>query len=237
MITRSHTGSLLVAIAILAVCYFITGRIGLLLAIPPGYATAIWPASGIALAALLIYGYRLWPGILLGSFLVNIATSFDSSTALSVFKSLVLATSVGLGASLQALLGAFLVKRFIDVDPGLIQLRNVLGLLGVGGPLSCFISASWGITTLWLFGLISKEEAPYSWMTWWVGDSIGVVLVLPLVFIWFAKPRAVWERRKVGVALPLLLTLLVAIAIFVVASVQEQKRLEVEYEQQGIYHR
>ena len=83
MIIGSRTGSLLLAIAALAVCYFITGRIGLLLANPPGYATAIFPASGIALAALLLYGYRLWPGILLGSFLVDVDTSFDRSTTLS----------------------------------------------------------------------------------------------------------------------------------------------------------
>jgi len=55
----------------IAIAYAVTGKLGLLLAIPPGYATAIWPPSGIALVALLVYGYRAWPGVLLGSFLVN----------------------------------------------------------------------------------------------------------------------------------------------------------------------
>ena len=73
-----------VSILVLAFVYFIGGRLGLLLAIPPGYATAVWPASGVALAALLLYGYRLWPGVLLGSFFVNILISFDGSTLLSI---------------------------------------------------------------------------------------------------------------------------------------------------------
>src|SRR5262245_20728276 len=69
-----HWADLPAKLAAVAVAYYVVGRLGLLLAIPPGYATAVWPASGIALAGTLIFGYRVWPGILLGSFLVNLWT-------------------------------------------------------------------------------------------------------------------------------------------------------------------
>lgn len=225
---------LVAAIALLAFLYFVTGRLGLLLAIPPGYATAIWPASGIALAALLLYGYRLWPGVLIGSFLVNVPTSFDPSAKLTVFWSLLVPASIGVGAALQALVGAFLIKRFIDLDSGLTRARSVLGFLIVGGPLSCLVSASWGLTTLWSTGRIPISNVPFSWMTWWVGDTIGVVVVVPLVFIWLGNPPDAWRRRKIGVALPLALSLVAAIAMFVTASEAEQRRIEAEYEHEAV---
>src|SRR5437867_1401197 len=66
--------------------YFVAGRLGSLLAIPPGYATAIWPAAGLALAAALLLGIRIWPGILLGSFAVNVGTAFDASTPVAMLR-------------------------------------------------------------------------------------------------------------------------------------------------------
>src|SRR5947209_4863813 len=88
---------------LLAVAYFITGKIGLVLAVPPGYATAVWPPSGIALGGLLIFGTRCWPGVLLGSFCANIEMSFDASSATTILKSIAMAGSIGCGATLQAL--------------------------------------------------------------------------------------------------------------------------------------
>src|SRR5438876_12246743 len=97
-------------VLVIAVVYGVTGRLGLLLAIPPGYATAIWPPSGIALSALLLLGSRAWPGVLLGSFLANVTTTFDRA---SIGPSLAVSAVIGAGASAQALLGASLVRRFL----------------------------------------------------------------------------------------------------------------------------
>ena len=97
-------------ILLLALAYFIAGRLGLMLAIPPGYATAIFPASGIALASLLLFGRRLWPGILLGSFFINLSISLEAGGVLSLGMVL-MSAGIGLGASLQALVGVTLVNR------------------------------------------------------------------------------------------------------------------------------
>src|SRR5438094_4285971 len=93
----------------LALVYYVSGRLALLLAIPPGYATAVWPAAGVALAGVLLFGYRSVPGVALGSFLVNVGTSFDPTNAHTILCSLATAGAIGIGAALQALAGAWLV--------------------------------------------------------------------------------------------------------------------------------
>ena len=89
-------GLYLVRVMLLALAYYISGRLGLLLAVPPGYATPMWPPSGFALAGILLLGYRYWPGVLLGSFAVNLFTSFDPSDAQTMLRSgLIAAVRIG----------------------------------------------------------------------------------------------------------------------------------------------
>src|SRR5947207_1356600 len=105
---------------ILAVAYWISGRLGLLLAVPPGYATAVWPPSGVALIGILLLGGRHWPGIWLGSFCVNLGMALDASSTEAILKSLAIAGSIGLGASMQAAVGARLVRRFVGWPAALL---------------------------------------------------------------------------------------------------------------------
>src|SRR5918996_3345615 len=98
-----HRSELPAKLATTAVAYYIVGKLGLLLAIPPGYATAVWPASGIALAGTLLFGYRVWPGILLASFVINVGTSLDTTSTATILNTTALAASIGMGASLQAI--------------------------------------------------------------------------------------------------------------------------------------
>src|SRR5262245_50992503 len=97
----------------LAMAYYATGRLAVMMAITPGYATAAWPAAGVALAGLLLFGVRTWPGILLGSFFINFWTSLGPDKGGSVLTCFAVAVSMGLGASLQAVVGAMLVRRFV----------------------------------------------------------------------------------------------------------------------------
>src|SRR5439155_11588132 len=132
---------------IVGVSYYIAGKLALLLAIPPGYATAVWPGAGIALAGMLLCGYRAFPAIVVGSFCVNFWTSLDAANAASILKSIFLTTSIGIGAALQASLGAFLVRRFVGFPTSLTEQKDVLRFLLLGGPVSCVVNASAGVTT------------------------------------------------------------------------------------------
>jgi two-component system sensor histidine kinase/response regulator len=214
----------------MAVVYGVSGRLALLLAIPPGYATAVWPAAGFALAGTLLLGYRVWPGLLLGSFLVNIWTSFDATSLATILRSVALAAGIGSGAALQAVVGAWLIRRFVGFPTPLAQERDVIRFLTLGGPVSCLVNATIGVSSLWIGGVISWSNCPFSWWTWWVGDTIGALIFTPLALIWFAQPRPLWRRRRLSVSLPLGLTFALAVILFIYASAWEQNRLRHEFE-------
>ncbi len=223
----------IVPVLTLTVAYVVAGRLGLWLAIPPGYATAIWPASGLALAGVLMGGSRVWPGIWLGSILVNIWTDFNASTTAALLTSVAIPSSIGVGATVQALVGAFLVRRRVGFPSALTRAIEIGALLMLGGPVSCLISATVGVTTLVLSGQIPWALFALTWGTWWVGDTLGVLIVTPLVLSCLAEPRAIWRRRRLSVALPLVGALALAIVVFVYTSAQERERLQLLFERQA----
>lgn len=213
-----------------AATYFGTGRVALLLAVPPGYATALWPPSGIALSALLLLGTRAWPGVFLGSLLVNLSTSFDR---FSPGRSFAIAASIGVGASLQALAGAVLVRRFVGPSLALQRVSDIVKFLLLGGPVSCVLGATLGVAALHREGVLKAGELPFSGWTWWVGDVIGVLIVAPLVLIAFGEPRGVWRRRAAPVAVPLAILLALATGLFVAVSAVERSRISSRFGDQA----
>ena len=222
-----------VAALVLAAVYGVMGKLSLLLAIPPGYSTAIWPPAGIALAGVLVYGARVWPGILLGSVVVNGWTTFDAANGAAILTSVVIPTTIGLGAALQALVGAFLVRRAVGFPTALDHGREILLFLLLGGPVSCLVSASVGITTLMVSGQILWATFPLQWGTWWVGDTLGILIVTPLVLCWLAEPQPIWRRRRLSVALPLASALVLAVGVFAYTSAQERERLRLLFDRQA----
>jgi diguanylate cyclase (GGDEF)-like protein len=212
-----------------AAVYFVAGRLALTLAIPPGYATAVWPAAGLALAGILLLGSSIWPGIFVGSFLVNIGTGFDTSTFGSFLGSLLVPACIAAGASLQAVIGARLVRRFTSDPASLAPERDLLKLLALGGPASSVTNATLAVTTLVLMGRIGAREIPFSWWTWWIGDTIGVLIFTPLVLMWAPRATRMALSRRVWVTVPLCCTFVAAVTLFVRASRWEQRRTDLEF--------
>ncbi len=219
---------------LVAALYFISGRLGLLLAIPPGYATAVFPAAGVALTALLLRGYSLWPGVMLGSFLINLSIGYNPDAAL---LSIIVAGGIGLSAAVQAVVGAVLIRRWIDFPTALTSLADNLLLLTAGGPLACLVNAVGGPVTLWLAGIVSSANLAFTAGTWWVGDTIGVIVFTPLLLIWLMPSRLIQRRRQIQVTAPLVILFALVIGLFVYASNWEQQRIEQEFQRQadGIY--
>jgi len=167
---------------LVALAYGVTGRLGVELALPPGYATAVWPPSGIALAAVLIGGSRVWPGIMLGSAFVN-TTVFVGQSLPEILSRLAIPLCIGAGAALQAVVGGVLVRRLGNWPNQLADIREIALLLFYGGLLACLINASVGSITLWFVGKIPGSILPYHWSTWWAGDVMGVFVFTPLVLM------------------------------------------------------
>jgi diguanylate cyclase (GGDEF)-like protein len=216
-----------------AAVYFIAGRVAVLLAIPPGYATAIWPAAGFALAGVLLLGSRVWPGILLGSFAVNVATGFDARDTVSLAWSLLLPLAIAAGAVSQARLGARLVRRFTTTATALGPERDLLRFLALGGPVSCLVNASVSVASLALAGKIGAREIPFSWWTWWVGDTIGVLVFAPLVLMWAPGTAQIGLRRRIWVSVPLCCTFALVVLLFVRTSAWEQNQIDLGFERQA----
>jgi signal transduction histidine kinase/CHASE1-domain containing sensor protein len=215
----------LIWILILAGAYWMAGKLGLLLAIPPGYATAIWPPSGIALGCLLLWGPRYWPGVLLGSVMTNLTTSFDVTSTETMLRSGMIATSIGIGAALQAALGATVLRRSMDAPLSLIRERDLLAFFVIGGPLTHITNASLGTSALLIGGAIPSSAWTHTWWTWWVGDSIGALIFAPLVIMWMSADP-VWTTRRSLVTVPLAATFCAAIFVFVYTSRTEFDQLQ-----------
>lgn len=158
--------------AAVAAAYFVTGRLSVLLAIPPGIASPVWVASGIALAAVLRWGYGVGFGIWVGSFLVNIGILLESGGPSAVAA----VSGIATGSTLQALAGAYLIQRWAAVHGLFDSIRDTFRFIGAE-LLACLIAPSFGAASLFLGGFILSDALPVTWLTWWLGDSVGVFVV------------------------------------------------------------
>ena len=183
-------------IAIVALAYIIAARVGLSLDAVGGFATVVWPASGIALASLLLGGSRLWPAIAIGAFTANYLSGAP------VFA----AAGMAIGNTLEALAGAYLLNKVPGFRCQLDRVRDVLALMFLAAGLSTLISASIGVTTLLAFDLIPPAGYAETWIAWWLGDAIGDLLAAPLILVWIEwKPRMRMPRVGEATALALVI--------------------------------
>lgn len=206
--------------------YISTGYLGLLLAVPPGYATAIWAPSGIALAATLICGFKALPGIFFGSFLLNFYISSLTSNIWLSELNFYAAVGIGTGAMLQAVVGFWLVKQFVGLNNPLYYPKPILLFALLTGPISCLVATTIGNATLFRLGILSTDNFATSWLTWWIGDAIGVLIFTPVVLILFGKPSSVWHSRIVPVLFPLCVAFMIVLMAHVYYSHAEYNRVE-----------
>src|SRR5947209_5112962 len=165
--------SYVVEILMLFAIYYSTARLGLSLNAVSRFATLVWLPSGLAVAALLLFGYRLWPGIIIGAFLVNL---FNGAP-------LVVAIGIGTGNTLEALVATYLLKRN-GFSHTVDHLRDVLLLVLLAMPLSAFISATIGVSSLFLGKVIAFSSSYSTWGAWWIGDMISILILTPFLLTW-----------------------------------------------------
>jgi two-component sensor histidine kinase/integral membrane sensor domain MASE1 len=201
-------------IAVTAVAYWAAAKAALWLAIDPGYSTPVWPAAGFALAAVLLWGRRMALGIVLGSAAANLPTGVHPAIGVGVGGAMALSFGIGLGAAAQALFGARLIERFVGLPVPFEAKRSIGRFAVLGGPIACLSSATVGATLLIVTGLLSWENYPFTWATWWVGDSIGVVIFAPLSLILIANPSLLWRRGRNTLTWPLLGSVCVVALLF-----------------------
>jgi PAS domain S-box-containing protein len=193
----------LALMSVLFGAYVVSAKVGIELSVAHGVITPVWAPTGIALAALFLYGPRLWPAVALGALVAN-ATSGASGVD---------AIFISVGNTLEALVGSVLLRR-AGFRPALGRMRDIFLLVLLGAAFSTAISATNGVTTLWLSGEIDRSDYGSEWLLWWVGDGMGDLIVAPLIFVLAMRPDRRLDRRARLEGL-LLLGLLVGVSSIV----------------------
>jgi integral membrane sensor domain MASE1/anti-sigma regulatory factor (Ser/Thr protein kinase) len=160
-------------VAVVVGAYYGSAKLGLSLAFETGSVTAVWPPTGIALGAVILWGYRIWPGVALGALLANSWTGVPFYAVLGIT----------VGNTLEALVGAFLLQRVANFRPSLERVRDVGALVLLAGGLSTTISATIGVTSLLVADEISGGQFGSVWRTWWLGDLGGDLIVAPALLV------------------------------------------------------
>ncbi len=193
------------AIAALAIVYVVAARAGLMMDAVGGFATLVWPPSGLALAALLVFGPRLWPGVFLGAFLANLLTGAP----------VLVAIGIGVGNTLEPVLAVYALRRIPGFDPSLERLVDVIGLIVIAAVLTTMVSATIGVTSLYLGGIVAAGQFAETWRAWWLGDLIADLLVAPVLLVWASGPRRFGDQNRLVEAVALgLAVVAVSLLIF-----------------------
>jgi signal transduction histidine kinase len=175
------------AILALAAVYLLVAKLGLTLDAISGFATLVWGASGIALSALLLFGFRLWPGVWIGAFVVNLWMGAPWPVA----------AGIAVGNTLEAVLGAYALVRLAGFRGSFHRLRQVMALILAAAFGSTLVSATIGVAALWLGGIVTAGHLRETWSAWWVGDMLGDLLVAPLLLTW-ASPLEENAKKRMG---------------------------------------
>ena len=211
--------SALVTAAVTAVVYVGAAKLGFTMAFTADQVTLVWPPTGLALAALLLYGRAALPGVLIGAFVANATAN----------ESLPVALCIAVGNTLEAIIAAYLLRQFTGIGASLDRLRHALGLVVFGALLSTMVGATIGVTSLCAGGIQPWSAYRQLWWTWWLGDAVGAMLVAPALLTLGAWHRLRRDGRVAEAAVLLLGLLSVSIAVFATSYSGNAPHYTLEY--------
>ncbi|KMT65962.1 response regulator [Catenovulum maritimum] len=192
-----------------ALLYFFLAQLGLQLAIPPGFASAIWPAAGLALALCLVWHPRILAGVFVGSVASNL---FVVETI--QIESILIALGIGVGCCLQAFVGYQLLNKLTINNKWILSPIRIRSFIIKAGPISCLVSASIGSLTLLASQQIEITAFSFTWLTWWIGDMLGCLFITPLLLIFFHKEKHQSKFKISQVVAPSVLIFSLVIIVF-----------------------
>ena len=211
--------------------YALAGWLATRIAFAPSYAAPLYPSAGVAFAAAWVYGRPALAAAALGAFAVNVGLS----AARGQFDIAALGTPalIGLGAALQAWVGCALVRRFVAQPLTLAQPRDIWRFLLLAAPLACLTNSTISTATLCLAGVLPTSAVAFTWWTWWIGDSLGVLIAAPAALTLIGRPRSAWRPRRATVALPLLVVTALLVAATMAVARWDEQRLRSAFEREA----
>ena len=170
----------------IGVIYFALAKGGLALAFIHPSATPIWPPTGVALAAVLLWGYRTWPAIFTAAVIANATTAGSVATAIAIAT----------GNSLEAVVGAYLINRWSSGCNTFSTPNSVAKFALICFVIATPISASIGLTSLAAAGYIERTNFANAWVTWWLGDVTGALVIAPVIVLWASSHYHAFNRNE-----------------------------------------
>ncbi len=206
------------------VIFYMAGMLTLPLSLPPSYATAIWPPAGIGLAAVLLWGNRVLPGIFVAELLIHYEV-YDISALLASSPESAIYFLSPLNSVLRAWLGSTLVRKLAGFPNDLISTPLIILFFMLAGPVATFLPAVLSVYSLFLTGVIIKQDLVSSFLTWWLGDCAGIAVFTPLFFVVFNRRHRIWRQRLFSLGLPLVGIFILISAGYLFAQQKETERL------------
>lgn len=192
--------------------YCVTAYLGLKMDAVYGFATFVWPPSGLALAAMLLWNPRIWPAVTLAAFAINVMVGAPIPAAIGI----------SIGNTLEPLLGCLVLQKLLKFRKSFDRLKDVVGFIFVAVLLSPVISATIGVLSLRMFNMIPNDSVWMSWVSWWIGDGLGNMVIASLILVWVARLSS-WDRLEVTLANIIELTALFLLSTFFCVRVFSQQ--------------
>ena len=215
----------------LPIAYIIFGRLGLLLAVPPGYATAVFLPAGIAVAAMFMAGAATLAPTFAASFLLNLWIGYFIAHRLDA-AGLSTALLIALASTIQAAVGGAALRKLVGYPAAFDTPRDIVLFLLLS-PLFCLTSASLSVAGMLAVGVIGPPDLATNWMTWWVGDTLGVLTAVPLLLASAGEPRSLRQSRLRCGAAPMIVCFALFIGIFSRVTRWEQDESLLEFRMQS----
>ncbi len=199
---RSSAAIWVLRVSAVAAIYYAAARLGLTWQLPGTNASPVWPPSGIGFAAVLLLGYRVWPGIAVGAFLANLQTLHTTNAGFA-------AIGICAGNTLEQIVGVFVLRQLIGSRNPLERAGDVFCFVVAAG-VGCLLGSINGTANLWWWGIVPSESCRQVWLAWWLGDTAGVLILAPVIFSLFQKSDVEWTRLRVLEAFALFVSLAAA---------------------------
>ncbi len=205
-----------------ALAYYLTGQFGLLFSIPPSDAGIIWPAAGLALVSVAFLGWPAATGVFVGAFLTTVAILPEE-------VSILLSVVNGLASAGQACIATWLIKRLTKGEQFFSEKMMIKALI-IGGPIASLTSATLCLSMHYAVGQLPVEGFLNSWLFWWLGDSLGVMIFAPLMLPYIGRGRHIWQGEKLMVMGPVLFSFACVVLTYAYAVKQENNRIETDFQ-------
>lgn len=231
-LTTLRQPSFLAAAGLTAIGYYLLGQLGLLLAIPPGFASIVWPAAGLALIASLRWGVAALFGIIVGSLSINVPITLDSLAQPSLgWSTLSAPLFIAFGSALQAYIAAQLCRASLSLPIKLNHDKDIAIFMLLAGPAACLLAATFGTFILLFNSLINTDNIVLTWLTWWVGDSIGVVIFGPIFLMLLSSNNDIPKRRRYIISTCMSLMFIVVTFLFITLRTSHDAQVRLQQRQ------